>query len=128
MLGLDAVTYEGLLTAVCDDPTDPLRKLVLADWFEERGDMLRAEAWRELRDKCPAMDPSVNIEAEDHHSYWWYGGNRYDSPDQLNKGWVVKIRDDSDKECQGMELTFHFKKRDAWVEAVEGYVKWKQQS
>jgi uncharacterized protein (TIGR02996 family) len=114
-----------LLKYACDNPEDFDTRLVLADCYEESGDLLRAEAWRYLGEgkKFP-------LELTTH---WWdaIGWKPYGTDDscRLPAVWVTYLRSDSQR-APGFpnehQHTFHFDTvSDALKYAVEGYVLWK---
>ncbi len=121
------LTYDSLLQAICEDPTDPLPKMVIADWYEEQGDLLRAEAWRELREKHPNEEFGEGSDGVDIPSYWWYMQNcgwRYELSCCLQREWVsfmLEGRAGCYQTCRDYSLI-----NQAFLAAVEGYIRWKQ--
>jgi uncharacterized protein (TIGR02996 family) len=114
-----------LLKYACDNPEDFDARLVLADCYEEAGDLLRAEAWRYL-----GKGRKLPLELA---SYWWdaIGWNHYETDNscRLPAEWVAFLRSDS-WEAPGFpnnhQKTFHYDTiRKALTNAVEGYVLWK---
>ena len=114
-----------LLKYACDNPEDFDTRLVLADCYEEAGDLLRAEAWRYL-----GKGRKLPLELA---SYWWdaIGWNHYETDNscRLPAEWVAFLRSDS-WEAPGFpnnhQKTFHYDTiRKALTNAVEGYVLWK---
>ncbi len=62
-----------LLEDVYAHPADPVRKQVLSDWYEDQGDVLRAEFWRWVSEK--GLYPDRDIGGKEDCPWWndpWY--------------------------------------------------------
>jgi uncharacterized protein (TIGR02996 family) len=124
------LTHDALLAAICEDPTDPLPRLAMMDYWKEQGDELRAEAWEALEGKYPwaHLSESPRAKKGDGYSYWWYCVERNsDRPDRctLSKGWADHLDNDSKVPTKEDGICYIFGSKRRFLVAVEGYVRWK---
>lgn len=116
----DTLTHE----AICDDPTDPLPRAAMRDYWEERGDGLRVEAWMALNGCRPSKEKTWD---DDEYLWWWYSDVRSNRPGSVLscREWSICIIDDSTHPHVPSGVTYFNSHDRAFIGAVEGYVRWK---
>jgi uncharacterized protein (TIGR02996 family) len=122
------LTHDALLAAICEDPTDPLPRLAMMDYWKEQGDELRAEAWKALEDKTPHWDDSYK--AGSSGGFCWFRTDSEVEPvpgeSELDEeAWLDAMMDDSNSPGAPCSVMVFNTVSRAFVGAVEGYVRWK---
>lgn len=123
----ETATHDALLQAAIDEPGDPVHRLALADWHEERGDTLKAECWRWFAEggRHPVHDPELKSQRHQNGEmpHWW-GTNEWDNAkfptaNQLPRAWCFEIVDD---EGDGNDCVKCFRTRpSAYAAALEAW-------
>lgn len=119
---------QGVLRELDHDYKNHDLKLVIADIYEERGDLPRAEAWRELHRL--GRFPRVTTTA----AYWWYAVGLYPGDEAKTHVLDKEINSiptppyyvlSSHKSRKDHHCHYFYSAREAFLAAVEGYILWK---
>lgn len=123
--------HDAILAAICAEPLDPLHRAAICDYWEEKGDALRLEAWRALEGKFPNEENDPG-DQELSVTYWWYTmeEGKYSTWERMpetsrldGERWVSEMLDDSTSSGYPSTCMWFRTPARAFTEAVETYVR-----